>query len=127
MSKELWDRYFSILKSGLDLEPADVAWCMKQILDGKADNELIKNFLLALKAKGETSEDVVSKCDIVVDSPPGITSASTELRSWRVLTCTVSAPRLCNISSCTANAPCNAKMPTFISTTRLSTHQTQSS
>ena len=58
MSKELWDRYFSILESGLDLEPANVEWCMKQILEGKTDNELIKKFLLSLKAKGETSEEV---------------------------------------------------------------------
>ena len=58
MSKELWERYFSILESGLNLEPADVAWCMKQILEGNADNELIKKFLLSLKAKGETSEEV---------------------------------------------------------------------
>ena len=58
MSKELWDRYYSILESGLDLEPTDVAWCMNQILEGKADNELIKKFLLSLKAKGETSEEV---------------------------------------------------------------------
>ena len=58
MSKELWDRYFSILESGLDLEPSDVAWCMNQILEGQADNELIKEFLLSLKAKGETSEEV---------------------------------------------------------------------
>lgn len=58
MSKELWDRHFSILESGLDLEPADVAWCMNQILEGKVDNELIKKFLLSLKAKGETSEEV---------------------------------------------------------------------
>ncbi len=58
MSKELWDRYFSILESGLDLEPPDVQWCMKQILEGHADTELIKKFLLALKTKGETSEEV---------------------------------------------------------------------
>jgi len=58
MSKELWERYFSILESGLDLEPADVQWCMKQILEGQADTELIKKFLLALKTKGETSEEV---------------------------------------------------------------------
>ena len=58
MSKELWERNFSILESGLDLEPADVQWCMKQILEGQADTELIKKFLLALKTKGETSEEV---------------------------------------------------------------------
>ena len=58
MSKELGERNFSILESGLDLEPADVQWCMKQILEGQADTELIKKFLLALKTKGETSEEV---------------------------------------------------------------------
>ena len=58
MSKELWERYFSILENGLDLEPDDVHWCMKQILDGQAETELIKRFLIALKTKGETSEEV---------------------------------------------------------------------
>ena len=31
---------------------------MNEILNGSADVELIKRFLLALKAKGETSEEV---------------------------------------------------------------------
>jgi len=58
MSTQLWDQTFSILESGLDLEAKDVQWCMKQILEGQADIELIKKFLLALKKKGETSEEV---------------------------------------------------------------------
>ena len=58
MSTQLWDQTFSILESGLDLEAKDVQWCMKQILEGQADIELIKKFLLALKTKGETSEEV---------------------------------------------------------------------
>lgn len=58
MSDQLWARYLSILDSGLDLEPADVQWCMREILEGRAESERIKEFLLALKNKGETAEEV---------------------------------------------------------------------
>jgi len=53
-----WDSLISRLHSGLDLETDDVQWCMNEILTGNANNEIIKEFLLALKAKGETSEEV---------------------------------------------------------------------
>jgi anthranilate phosphoribosyltransferase len=56
MSTQLWDQTFSILESGLDLEAKDVQWCMKQILEGQADIELIKKFLLALKTKGKLAK-----------------------------------------------------------------------
>jgi len=46
------------LQSGLDLETQDVQWCMNEILTGNANLEVIKEFLLALKSKGETSEEV---------------------------------------------------------------------
>ena len=58
MTNSLWDRHFSTLADGLDLEPSDVQWCMKEILEGRADSELIKRFLVALKNKGETSDEV---------------------------------------------------------------------
>ena len=53
-----WDSHISRLQSGLDLETDDVQWCMNEILTGNANNEIIKEYLLALKAKGETSEEV---------------------------------------------------------------------
>ncbi len=53
-----WDSHISRLHSGLDFETDDVQWCMNEILTGNANNEIIKEFLLALKAKGETSEEV---------------------------------------------------------------------
>ena len=58
MSTSQWDLAFSLLDGGLDLEPELVQWCMNEILTGNADAELIKRFLLALKAKGETSDEV---------------------------------------------------------------------
>ena len=53
-----WESNISRLDSRLDLETTDVQWCMNEILTGNADIDVIKRFLLALKAKGETSEEV---------------------------------------------------------------------
>lgn len=53
-----WETHISRLQSGLDLESEDVQWCMNEILNGNANLEVIKEFLLALKSKGETSEEV---------------------------------------------------------------------
>ena len=58
MTQSRWDIHISRLNSGLDLDPEDVQWCMNKILIGEADKEVIKEFLLALKEKGETSEEV---------------------------------------------------------------------
>lgn len=53
-----WDLHISSLQSGLDLKTEDVLWCMNEILTGNTDNEVIKDFLIALKTKGETSAEV---------------------------------------------------------------------
>ncbi|CAB4744671.1 MAG: anthranilate phosphoribosyltransferase [Actinobacteria bacterium] len=58
MSDQLWKLHLSTLESGLDLLPHDVQWCMREILEGRAETERIKEFLLALKEKGETSDEV---------------------------------------------------------------------
>ncbi len=53
-----WANYLEKLRSGLDLEPQEIRAVMREILDGKAETESIKEFLLALKQKGETSDEV---------------------------------------------------------------------
>ena len=58
MSELQWQTHIAVLDSGLDLASHDVQWCMNEILTGQADIETIKKFLLSLKAKGETSEEV---------------------------------------------------------------------
>jgi len=58
MMPSRWETHISRLQSGLDLETQDVQWCMNEILTGNANLEVIKEFLLALKSKGETSEEV---------------------------------------------------------------------
>jgi anthranilate phosphoribosyltransferase len=58
-----WELHISRLRSGLNLEPVEVQWCMNEILTGNAEIEVIKEFLLALKAKGETSLEVGALVD----------------------------------------------------------------
>jgi anthranilate phosphoribosyltransferase len=58
MIQSRWETHIARLQSGLDLETEDVQWCMNEILTGNANLEVIKEFLLALKSKGETSEEV---------------------------------------------------------------------
>jgi anthranilate phosphoribosyltransferase len=53
-----WSACISKLQSGLDLEPFEIQSVMREILSGSANTEGIKEFLLALKAKGETAEEV---------------------------------------------------------------------
>jgi len=58
MSQLLWDENIAIVDSGLDLDVDRVQWCMNQILIGATDNSTIKRFLIALKNKGESPEEV---------------------------------------------------------------------
>jgi anthranilate phosphoribosyltransferase len=58
MSQLLWDENIAIVEAGLDLEVDRVQWCMNEILNGATDNSTIKRFLIALKNKGESPEEV---------------------------------------------------------------------
>ena len=58
MSQNLWKEYLGELDSGRNLSVESIQWCMNEILTGQASNEDIKSFLLSLKAKGETAEEI---------------------------------------------------------------------
>jgi len=58
MSQSQWQEYISELDSGHDLSVESVQWCMNEILTGQSSDEIIKRFLLSLKAKGETPEEI---------------------------------------------------------------------
>ena len=53
-----WNRAFELLENYLDLPPELVRELMRDILQGQANPEDLKRFLLALKEKGETSDEV---------------------------------------------------------------------
>jgi anthranilate phosphoribosyltransferase len=46
------------MESGLDLAPEEAQALMREVLEDRSDKEVLKSFLLALKNKGETAEEV---------------------------------------------------------------------
>ena len=57
-SLDIWKQTLVKLNDGLDLATDEIQAVMRQILQGSAETEDVKSFLLALKAKGETAEEV---------------------------------------------------------------------
>jgi len=53
-----WPHLTETLTNGLDLSSNSAQWAMNEILQGSAEIAQIKEFLLALKGKGETAEEV---------------------------------------------------------------------
>ena len=53
-----WDASISKMESGLDLLPKEAQDLMREVLEDRSDKETLKRFLLALKNKGETAEEV---------------------------------------------------------------------
>ena len=60
-----WSELVEKLNSGLDLERDEIQSAMEEILGGESDIEGVKSFLLALKAKGETSDEVGSLVEVL--------------------------------------------------------------
>ena len=53
-----WKSSVTALQSGLDLTTSDAQWFMREILEGRAESSDLAAFLVALKNKGETSDEV---------------------------------------------------------------------
>lgn len=60
-----WSAITEKLNSGLDLDKTEIQDAMREILGGDSDIESVKKFLLALKAKGETAEEVGALIEVM--------------------------------------------------------------
>ena len=60
-----WSALTEKLLSGLDLERDEIQGAMREILGGESDIESVKSFLLALKVKGETSDEVGALVEVM--------------------------------------------------------------
>ena len=58
-----WESIFKSLSDKKDLPAADISWAMSQILQGEASIDQIKHFLLSLKEKGESADEVKALVD----------------------------------------------------------------
>jgi anthranilate phosphoribosyltransferase len=53
-----WSRVLGTLVAGDDLDAADAAWAMEQIMSGSATGAQIAAFAVGLRAKGESAEEI---------------------------------------------------------------------
>jgi anthranilate phosphoribosyltransferase len=62
-----WPNILDALLRGEDLSVADAAWSMEQIMLGAASPAQLAGFLVALRAKGETVDEIVGFRDAILD------------------------------------------------------------
>ncbi|MEO6199741.1 MAG: anthranilate phosphoribosyltransferase, partial [Cryobacterium sp.] len=67
LESQTWPNVLSALLNGEDLSVADAAWSMEQIILGEASPAQIAAFLVALRAKGETVDEIVGFRDAVLE------------------------------------------------------------
>ena len=62
-----WSSVLTTLLDGDDLSVADAAWAMDQVMTGDATEAQLAAFLIALRAKGETVDEIVGFRDAILD------------------------------------------------------------
>ncbi|MBO1738633.1 anthranilate phosphoribosyltransferase [Leifsonia sp. TF02-11] len=62
-----WSAVLTSLLAREDLSVADAAWAMDQVMTGEATEAQLAAFLIALRAKGETVDEIVGFRDAILD------------------------------------------------------------
>jgi anthranilate phosphoribosyltransferase len=66
-AEQTWPSIISALLDGEDLSVSDAAWCMEQVMTGTATPAQLAGFLIALRVKGETVDEIVGFRDAVLE------------------------------------------------------------
>ena len=74
-----WPTIFTALLSGQDLGATESAWAMDQIMSGEASTGQVAGFLIALRAKGETVDEMRGLADTMLAHASRITIKGTTL------------------------------------------------
>jgi len=61
-----WPRLLSKIVAGSDLNRAEAAWALGEIMSGKTENGVIEAFLISLRRKGETVEELSGLVDAML-------------------------------------------------------------
>ncbi|CAB4537971.1 MAG: anthranilate phosphoribosyltransferase [Actinobacteria bacterium] len=68
MSAYSWANVLSFLLAGEDLQKEQASWAMRQIMSGEATPSQIGAFMLALRGKGETVEELAGLVDVMLEN-----------------------------------------------------------
>jgi anthranilate phosphoribosyltransferase len=78
-NKTTWPTVFTALLSGQSLGNAEAVWAMDQIMSGEASPAQVAGFLMALRAKGETVDEMRGLADTMLAHASRIEVAGTTL------------------------------------------------
>ncbi len=68
MTHPTWPELLTAAVSGTDLTVSQAEWAMRQVMQGEATNAQLGGLLLALRAKGESVEEVIGFRDAILDA-----------------------------------------------------------
>ena len=74
-----WPAVFTALLAGQDLGTTESAWAMDQIMRGEASSAQVAGFLMALRAKGETVDEMLGLADTMLAHASKINVGGTTL------------------------------------------------
>ena len=63
---QTWPALLARLVAGTDLDAADTAWVMDQVLAGDATPVQLAGFLVALRSKGETAAEITGLAEAML-------------------------------------------------------------
>ncbi|BDZ53151.1 anthranilate phosphoribosyltransferase [Agromyces marinus] len=66
-TEHTWPDLLNTLLAGDDLSVSDAAWCMEQVMTGSATDAQLAAFLIALRLKGETVDEIVGFRDAILE------------------------------------------------------------
>ncbi|AWB95492.1 anthranilate phosphoribosyltransferase [Agromyces badenianii] len=66
-ARQNWPEILNSLLEGTDLSVSDAAWCMEQVMTGAASDAQLAAFLIALRVKGETVDEILGFRDAILD------------------------------------------------------------
>src|SRR3954471_13455873 len=107
-----WPEVLSTLLAGKTLSRSDAAWAMGEIMDGEATPVQVAGFAIALRAKGETPEEVAGFVESMLERAVRL-PVDDELRARAVDTCGTGGDRAhtVNISTLAAMVVAGAGVP----------------
>ncbi len=62
-----WPALLSALLGGASLDAADTAWAMREVMQGAASPAQVAAFVVALRAKGETAQEVAGLVEVMLE------------------------------------------------------------
>lgn len=71
-----WPDLLATLLAGMSLDSQDTAWAMREVMSGDATPVQLAGFLVALRAKGETAQELAGLVEVMLERAPRVQTSS---------------------------------------------------